>query len=146
VIYEDVNVKIGCIRKVTPSQSGFQCAFKIFMRNHNQQQLTITALQMEFTCPGFDSAISLSRSSQPLPLASPLLPNATIDLDLDISWSLVNLLPLGIFTLVLSYELSNLRKSGSLPITLPLNIMHFLTPHVQQSFEFKGLWEQINQK
>ena len=39
VIYEDVNIKIGCIRSLTfeqkPTQNSVLCQFKIFLRNHN---------------------------------------------------------------------------------------------------------------
>lgn len=52
-------------------------------------------------------------------------------------------LKLGNFNLQLFYELSNGRKSGNLPVTLPLNILHILAPMNIQAFEFKGLWDQI---
>ena len=50
---------------------------------------------------------------------------------------------MGSFNLQLFYELSNDRKSGNLPITIPLNVLNILSPMNLQTFEFKGLWEQI---
>lgn len=42
------------------------------------------------------------------------------------------------------YEINNGRKSGSLPIIIPFNILHLITPFNSISnFEFKGLWDKI---
>jgi hypothetical protein len=42
------------------------------------------------------------------------------------------------------YELNNGRKSGSLPIIIPFNILHLISPFNSISnFEFKGLWDKI---
>ena len=44
------------------------------------------------------------------------------------------------------YELSNGRKSGTLPVIIPFNILHLLTPlETISSYEFKGLWKQIEE-
>jgi hypothetical protein len=105
--------------------------------------------------PNLNNYIKISRSSQPLPLkvpqSKPLGPNQTIDLDVQLQWvcdnsvqgmGLANFL-MGSFNLQLFYELSNDRKSGNLPITIPLNVLNILSPMNLQTFEFKGLWEQI---
>jgi hypothetical protein len=36
VVYEDLNIKVGCIRTVTAEKGAIVAQFKIFVRNHNQ--------------------------------------------------------------------------------------------------------------
>ena len=46
--------------------------------------------------------------------------------------------------MALIYELNNGRKSGTLPVIVPFNIIHLLSPLPSlSSFEFKGLWQKI---
>ena len=50
--------------------------------------------------------------------------------------------------MALIYELNNGRKSGTLPVMVPFNILHMLSPlQPLSNYEFKGLWNkvQINQ-
>lgn len=46
--------------------------------------------------------------------------------------------------MALIYELNNGRKSGTLPVMVPFNILHMLSPLQSLSnYEFKGLWNKV---
>lgn len=70
-------------------------------------------------------------------------------MDVEINWppsgQNINSLTLGLFQVALSYELNNSRKSGTLPITLPINMLNLLSPStVSNEIEFKSVWDQIS--
>jgi len=170
VIYEDVNAKIGLVRKYNPPQGPngeIKCQFKVFFRNHNQQQIPMHGVHMMFEVKEYGQSqqvVKIQRSSKPLPLrypqSQPLLVNETIELDCDMSIHLrgnpnippqqatafqgLKSMKYSCVVLNLQYELNNGKKSGLLPIILPLNILNCLQPYKSlANNEFKGIWQKV---
>jgi hypothetical protein len=42
VVYEDVNIKIGCVRQILYANGRINSLIKLFLRNHNTQNLNMT--------------------------------------------------------------------------------------------------------
>ena len=89
-----------------------------------------------------------------------MLVNETIELDCDVSIHLrgnpnippqqatalqgLKSLTYSCIVLNLQYELTNGKKSGLLPIILPLNILNCLQPYKSLlNYEFKGIWQKM---
>ena len=155
IIYEDVNVKVGSVRKLVTKAKVLGVKFKIFVRNHNQQQSPITTLGIAAVPVKVPNTVmQVTRSSSPLPIQPPnppLMHNQTVDLDVDVSFDGdpaknggFRAFGHGLYQVAFHYEIQNLKKLGTLQIILPLNILHLLSPlSMIKANDFKGMWTQI---
>mmetsp|Transcript_4848 Transcript_4848/g.7293 ORF Transcript_4848/g.7293 Transcript_4848/m.7293 type:complete len:239 (-) Transcript_4848:24-740(-) len=96
------------------------------------------------------SVIQMKSKTHNIPLrcppANPLKPNEVITIDLQTNWPLSQYgfdnLKSNTFKMSLRY-ISNGRNSPNLPVSLPFNVLHLITPFRMESFEFTNLQNQI---
>lgn len=124
-------------------------------------------VQMQFSISEYgpqQQLVKMQRSSRPLPVRVPSTPplkhNETIELDCDMSIRPTadpNVLPqqstsfqgikavkFASIVLNLQYELNNGKKSGLLPICLPINILNFVAPYKSlNKYEYIGIWNKV---
>ena len=91
VVYEDVNLKIGCVRQIQKQPGLIQVGLKLFIRNQNTQGVGIVNLALVPLLSGQpDQRFQIVRASRPIPIqqgqAPPLNAGQTLDLDMVLKW------------------------------------------------------------